>query len=416
MMNAKQKSQTYWVGIDWGKEKHTIVVSTAQRKIVARLVTDTTLEGLDALVAFLREFDSIGGIAIETTRNPVVVRLLEEGYTIYSINPILSKNWRKCTSVAGAKSDERDAIVLATELARRHEDLPKMTLKDNRVQEFLGLCEALRCLIDQRTSHLQRLRELLQRYYPAALEFWEGLDSPTAWKFIKRFPTPECLAKTRKNTLIAFLRANKIGLKPLWLERIEASKKATEWPVSFTAAGDEIMTLACVGQLFALRAQIQCLEKKIAIQGDSFQETALIKSLPGAGDALAPAITAIILNIAKDDKETLSSLRCLAGIAPVQDESGKRVGSFMRRRCNKRWRNIFHLFSWCSINHSRWAKAFYDICRERGDSFGNTLRKLADKWIRIIACMLRENKPYDEQKYIESLRKSSSPVYERLCG
>lgn len=415
MMDAEQTNQTYWVGIDWGKTKHTIAVSSPQRKIVARFETDTTLDGLDALVTFLREFDSVSGVAIEATRNPVVIRLLEEGYTVYSINPILSKNWRKCMSVAGVKSDERDAAILATELARRHEDLPKMTLKDNRAQEFLGLCESLRCLIDQRTSHLQRLRELLQRYYPAALEFWEALDSPTAWKFIKRFPTPECLAKTRKNTLIAFLRANKIGMRPLWLERIEHSKKAAEWPASRTAAGDEIMAIACVGQLLVLRAQIQCLEKIVVEKSNSFQEINLIKSLPGAGEALAPAITAIIVNVEEEDKDTLGTLRCLAGIAPVQDESGKRIGTFMRRRCNKRWRNIFHLFSWCSISHSRWAKAFYDICRERGDSYGNALRKLADKWIRIIACMLRENKPYDEQKYIESLRKSGSHAYERLC-
>jgi len=75
MMNAKQKSQTYWVGIDWGKEKHTIVVSTAQRKIVARLVTDTTLEGLAKLKPSFQAMGEAGYDDVAIARYPQVGRI-----------------------------------------------------------------------------------------------------------------------------------------------------------------------------------------------------------------------------------------------------------------------------------------------------------------------------------------------------
>jgi len=414
-MNTTQENQTYWVGIDWGVEKHVVAVCDDQRRIVSRFAIETTLEGLHTLVARLDKFARVGGVAIETPRDPVVLRLLEEGYAVYPINPKLSHNWRKCVSVAGVKSDAYDAGLLALELSRRHESLQAIVPKDASAQEFLGLCGALRTLIDQRTSQLQRLCAALRRYYPAALDFWSDLGSPSSWAFLKKFPTPASLAKTRKSTLINFLRAHRIGLRPCWLERIEQSRQAAAWPVSPMAEGDKHVALACAAQLQALEPQIRALEKKVAEKGKAFEELNLIKSLPGAGKALAPAITAVVVNL-EEDGDAGEQLRHMAGVAPVQDESGKRVKTVMRRRCNKRWRNVFHLFAWCSIRYSAWAKAFYKLCRERGDSYATALRKLADKWIRIIACMIREKRPYDEQEYIESLRKSGSPIYERLCG
>ncbi len=248
-MNTTQEDQMYWVGIDWGEQKHTIAICDDQRSIVSSFKTETTLEGLNMLVTRLHEFVSVVGVAIETPRDPVVVRLLEEGYTVYPINPKLSHNWRKCTSVAGVKSDEYDAGMLALELSRRHESLTAIRPKEASAQEFLGLCDALRFLIDQRTSHLQRLRAVLRRYYPAALNFWEDITAPSAWAFIKQFSTPSVLAKTRKDTLIKFLRAHRIGLRPCWLERIDKSRQAAAWPASPTATGDELMALACVAQL-----------------------------------------------------------------------------------------------------------------------------------------------------------------------
>jgi len=415
MMESSKENQTYWIGIDWGGAKHTVAVCDNTRRIVSQFETPTTLEGLNMLSMHLKKYDCVGGIAIEATRDPVIVHMLKEGYAVYPINPKLSHNWRKCASVAGVKSDEYDACLLAQELSRRHESLKAMSLQDSEARQLLGLCDTLRSLIDQRTSYLQQLRAVLLRYYPAALDFWGDLTAPSAWAFIKKFPTPEALVRARKSTLIAFLRAHRIGVRPCWLERIERSHQADQWPASHTALGDQYMALVCVSLLQALEAKIRGLEKMVETKSKDLDEFNLIESLPGAGKALAPAITAIIANLGKDD-DIREQLRCMAGIAPVRDESGKRIKTIKRQRCNKRWRNVFHLFAWCSIRYSGWAKAFYECCRERGDAYGTALRKLSDKWIRIIVSMIREGTPYDEQKYIEALRKHGSPLYERICG
>jgi hypothetical protein len=42
------------------------------------------------------------------------------------------------------------------------------------------------------------------------------------------------------------------------------------------------------------------------------------------------------------------------------------------------------------------------------------LRKLAFKWLRIIYRCWQTRTPYDESRYIQSLRRSGSPIWHRL--
>ena len=279
------------------------------------------------------------------------------------------------------------------------------------VAELAGLCEKLRDLVDQRTSLLQRLRATLRQYYPAAIGFFSDWTSPVAWRFLKRFPTPKALVNARKDTLIKFLKANRVGLKPMWLERIDRRSEATQWPTPADSTSLEIMALATVAQLQALQPYIDKCDRLIAQRSKDLPQVQLLRSLPGAGKRLAPALAAITAA----EQGNCEPLRCVSGVAPVEVQTGKRRRTRMRRRCNKHWRNIMHLFAMCSTSYCAWAKAFYDLHREQGDRHAAALRKLADKWFKIINRMLHTGESYDDQRYIEALRKHGSPVYLRLC-
>ena len=410
-----QVEQRYWVGIDWGKSTHTVSVVDDRRSSVEQFSIRATLPGFAQLAEKLKRWEPIGGIAIESTRNLVVAYLLGEGYRIYPINPKLSKNWREGNSVAAVKSDERDPDVLALELARRHESLRPLEQAEPAVAELMALCENLRSLINQRSAHVKRLKDALGQYYPAALEFFTDWSSPVAWRFLKRFPTASSLSAARKTTLVGFLKANRIGLSPLWLERIERRSQATAWPSTPEAPALEAMALATVAQLLALQPHIDKLDHRIEEHTKALPHADLIRSLPGAGKRLAPALTAITGGIAATNGG-YQALRCLTGVAPVPEQSGSRCRVRVRRRCNKRWRDTLHLFAFCSTRFCQWAKAFYDLCRERGNSHATALRKLADKWLKIICRMIDTGQPYDDKRYVECLRTNNSPVYFRLCG
>jgi hypothetical protein len=78
------------------------------------------------------------------------------------------------------------------------------------------------------------------------------------------------------------------------------------------------------------------------------------------------------------------------------------------------WSRPFHEFADQSIRYSAWSRAYYDLQRSRGKDHHAALRALAYKWIRIIFRCWKDNKPYDEATYIDSLRRRGSSVIENI--
>lgn len=409
-----QENIRYWVGVDWSQESHAIAVVDEQCTVVNQFTVDATFKGLQELAGYLHALNQVAGIAIESTVNPVMIFLQREGFTVYPINPKMSMHWRASNSVAAVKTDLGDGLVLAMELVARHQKLRALKEPAPAVAQLAGLCEKVRALVHQQTASVQRLKATLRQYYPAALDFFTDWTSPAAWRFLKKFPRPEALARARKDTLLRFLKANRIGLHPRWLERIAQRGHATQWPRPGDATALEMMAVATVAQLLAIHPHICRGDKLIAECAKELPEAAVLRSLPGAGKRLAPALTAMVCLTATEDKP-LEALRNLSGVAPVPDKSGKRSQIHMRSRCNKHWRNILHLFAFCSTSSCGWARAFYELCCERGDRHATALRKLADKWLRIILRMVETGEPYNDARYVDALRSSASPVYQKLC-
>lgn len=405
----------HWAGLDWGGTTHTVSVVEQDRMPVAHFTVPADIGGLKELTARLELLGGIAGIAIESTCDPVVDFLEDRGFTIYPVNPKLSKTWRESNSVAGVKSDARDSLVLAVELARRHEALRPLIQCDPATTALDAQCRILRALIDHRTELLQSLRATLRHYFPAVLPFFDNWGSPTAWRFLKRFSRPEKLAAARKSTLVRFLKANQIGLSPTWLQRLDKRTEVLAWPTPADSVAYEAMAMATIAQLLALQPHIDTLDKHIGEAVAKLSTTQLLASLPGAGKRLTPALTAMVLSVEKAE-DRLQALRCLSGVAPVQKQSGKSRRMHIRRRCNKYWRDVLHLYAFCSLRFCAWAKAFYSLHREKGDTHATALRKLADKWLKIINRMLEKKEEYDDARYVQALLKSRSPVCDKLCG
>ena len=408
-----QDGSRRWAGIDWGKESHAVCVVDDDRRQVAAFSVEATPQGYAELASRLHEFAPVGGVAIEAARNLVIAFLVEAGFTVYPVNPKVSKTWRAAVSVSEVKSDGRDGQVLALELARRHESLTPLLVQDPDAVELASLCEKRRTLVNARTAQVQRLEALLAQYHPAALAFFDDWSSPVAWRFVKRFSNPAKLVKARKDTLIRFLKSNRIGLKPKWLERIDQRATALNWPTPPDAGAVEALVMATVGQLQALQPHIDRFDRLIEEKAKALTETEIVATAKGAGPILTPELTAILVDPAAKTGG-YEALRGLAGTAPVTHQSGRQRHVSIRRRCNKCWRNTLHLFAYSSLKQSLWARAYYRLLRDRGDGFATALRKLADKWLKILVRMVERNEPYDEQRHIESLRRRNSPVYQKL--
>jgi hypothetical protein len=103
-------------------------------------------------------------------------------------------------------------------------------------------------------------------------------------------------------------------------------------------------------------------------------------------------------------------MQCYSGIAPVRVASGKTQTIHFRRACPKFLRQTFHEYALHSLQKSEWARAYYQLQRDRHKSHHAAVRALAYKWIRIIFRCWKDGKPYDEATYLQSQRRRSATL------
>lgn len=408
-MKTKKQEMRVWFGIDWGDFSHSVSVVSETADLVQRFSLPNTPAGFEELDRHLAAYGEVRGIAVEATRNVLLVHLMGQNHPLYLINPKQSKAWRDTDSVAPAKSDARDGLSLARGLAFRHKNLRQVSQSEPAMARLALLCEKECSLIHQRTALVQELKSMLKVYYPAALAFITSWTAPAAWDFLERFPTAEKLRQAREHTVIAFLKGHNLGCSANWKAKVKGRANATQWPKH--PQEDVYVMHACglTRQLKALQSTLKRFQNEIKEAFRSLPQIRVLDSLPGAAEKLTPRIAAIVASsVARQGG--LEALRGHTGVAPITEESGKRRRVHIRRMCNKHWRNTMHIYAWCSTRASTWARAFYAYRKAKGDTHSTALRKLADKWLRIIMRMLETNEPYDEKKHLRNLKRRNSPI------
>lgn len=94
---------------------------------------------------------------------------------------------------------------------------------------------------------------------------------------------------------------------------------------------------------------------------------------------------------------------------PVVRESGKWKTVSLRYACVKPLRRTFRDWAFTSINHSSWARAFYDYHTQRNQHHSTLLRNLGKKWIKILFALWAQGTTYDETVHIQNLKARNVP-------
>jgi transposase len=409
MVMNKLQAQ-HWAGLDWGDKEHVVCIvdATGQRRCRVRVTHNA--EGLDELIALLRATPDLLGLAVETSRHLAVDVLARAGFTLYPVNPKMAHAWRECYSVTGVKNDALDAWVLAEGLRIHHGTLRPLAAERPLTRELRLLAEQEQGLIQQRTALVCELKSVLKMYFPAALDWFNDWTTRTSWDFVLTFGTPQSLAQASTQKLCAFFKTHRIGLRPQLIERIKDRAQA------LAMTGDAPTTAACSLRAQGLARQLRVVQETATEHRRRIQQlypqhelAPIISSLPPAGPKLAPRLLCLFGDN-PERYESAHSVCELAGTVPVTAQSGRtRIVKF-RRACQRKYRNTMHQFAFVSITRCAWARAFYDTCRQRGQSQAEALRNLATKWIKIIFRLWRERTAYDEQRYLDALRRSQSPL------
>lgn len=407
------------VGIDWGDKQHAYTIQTREGATCSGTMGSSS-EEVHEWARGLREQFPTGTIvvALEQGRGSLMYALMVYDFlALVPINPRASKAYRQSLRLSGASSDPTDAALIC-EFARKHLSELRVWQPDEALTRKMRLlAEHRRTLVDQRTAFTHTLADTLKQYFPQALQWFGGEKSALLRAFLARWPTLEQLQQAETDDITGVLRAHRrrkvLAAAQQLIEKIRSAVSLTR---------DEAIIDGCAMYAQSLMALIDPLDLQVAKYDQSIAaawaahpDRELFDSLPGAGLVMAPRL-AIALGLDRGRYQTAAEVQCYSGIAPVIEASGRQRWVHCRWQCPKFLRQTFHEFAECSIPHCSWARAFYHQQRERGAAHHEAIRALAFRWIRILFRCWKENTPYIEERYLESLRRRGSPLVHRLAA
>ena len=401
------------VGIDWADQKHAWCLQAAGSTQRQSGELEHKVETVEAWVAQLCQ--RFGGkpiaVALEQTKGALLYML--EKYECLHLFPVPSTmvaSLRKALYPSGAKDDPRDADLVLDLLLQHRDKLRRLSPDSEATRRVQNLVEERRKLVDEKTAQINRLTSYLKIYFPQMLDWFEDLDTELVCGLLVRWPTLEELQKTSAEELRTFFHQHNCRNRDLMERRIQGIGQAKPAIQDRPVIEAKVTVVKVLVQLIhSLREAIVELDGKIAEVTAAHPDFFIFASLPGAGEVMAPRLLAA-LGSQRERYGSANDVQKYSGIAPVIETSGKKKWVHSRWACPKFLRQSFHEWAGHSIAKSKWARAYYQQQRARGQDHHAAVRALAFKWIRIIFRCWQDRVVYDENKYLAALVTRGSPL------
>jgi len=392
----------FFAALDWARQHHDIVVVDSAGRITESFRFAHSAEGWQQLRARLERFGPELPIAVETSLGSAVDQLLAASLQVFPVNPKQAERFRERKAPSGVKDDFLDAWSLADALRTDGQHWRQLLPQDPLCAELRLLCRDEVCLIEERTALVNQLIQCLHDYYPAALEAFDDFTQPYTWAFVTRFPTPKLLKQAGKRGWERFLHMHKLWRPETAEKRLEIFARADVFCASaVTIAAKSLMACSLAKLLLALENQIEQFRKRIRELFNQHPDHDLFGSLPGSGPKIGPRLLSEI-GSNREIFTTPESLQSFAGTAPRCLQSGKFREVKIRQACNKSLRSALHYFADQSRTRCIWASVYYQQHRLKGHGHADTLRRLAQRWLKIIWKMWQTHTDYNEALHIQN--------------
>lgn len=387
------------VGIDWARCKHDLVLMNEQGNILQRMQVTHDAQGMQQIANAIAGHEprtSAVRVAIEMHDGALLAWLLEQGYTVFGINPKSAQRARDRYRPAGGKDDASDAFILADMLRTDRGSLRAIQPASDATRELRSLVELRTSRVHERTAMFHRLRARLDEWCPDLSRLCDDFTRIWQRELLKRWPMQQDLHAVHGRTLHAFVQQHRLG--PATAARIKAARQATPMPLP------EARTTSLRLDITQLLAQIQLLtqavaelDEQIERKLDEHPDVQVFQSLPVKG---TNTIATLLAGLGENRSKACGHRQLAAawGVAPLTIQSGKHR-SVRRRHAADQTLNqsLMHFAFNTAFTVGCWASDFYQRKRAEGKAHYTALRCLAQRWLKILHRMWLDRVPYDEQ-------------------
>jgi transposase len=395
------------IGIDWSRNKHNICIVNEAGAQILRFSIPHSTSGFSDFEAKVNKLglpltDYL--IGLETAHNLLIDFLWSRGFCLYVIPPSVVSSNRDRYRSSRAHNDDSDAFLIADLLRTdRHRFAPWKPDGElvRRMKAKLSLIDSLTKTI---TAYSNRLQAVLLRYYPQALGLFSQVKTQISLQFLIAYPTPEAALSLTYSDFAAFCRSHGYTQPHLLPDSYAQLRQPAPEPDPVVTLAHKEETVFLAKLLLEMVRQkareIREVQKLFARHPDQ----AILDSLPGAGDLLAPKLL-VMFGDHRERYPTPQTIRALAGTCPVTIESGHKRRVRFRRGCNRDDRQTAQQFAKASVREAEWAAAYLSLCLARGHSKSHAYRCLANRWLGIIWKLWQSRELYDETYHLQQIRR-----------
>ena len=381
-----------FVGLDVGKgEHHAVALDRTGRKLYDRALPNDERK-LRAVLTDLQDRGTVLLIVDQpATIGALPIAVAQAGGALVGYLPGLAMRRIADLHPGEAKTDARDAAIIAETARTMPHTLRSIQVTDEQVAELTMLCGFDDDLAAQITQVGNRIRGLLTQIHPA-LERAIGprLDHPAILDLLQRYPSPADLRAAGERRI-----ANRmLKLAPrkgaVWAHEIVAAlDEQTVMVTGTNAAALVIPRLAA--QLATLRKQRDEVAAAVEKLVDTHPLQPVLTSMPGVGVRTAARL---LTEVAGKHFPTAGHLAAYAGLAPVTRRSGSSIrGEYSSRRGNKTLKNTMFLSAFAALRDPD-SRAYYDRKISQGKRHNQALLALARRRSDVLYAMLRDGTLY----------------------
>jgi len=381
-----------FIGVDVGKgEHHAVALSRAGKRLFDKAMPNDETR-LRALISSLKEHGKLLLVVDQpTTIGALPVTVARAEGILVAYLPGLAMRRIADLHAGEAKTDARDAAIIAEAARSMPHALRSLRLDDEQLAELTMLCGFDDDLADQITQTSNRIRGLLTQIHPA-LERVLGprLDHPAVLDLLQRHPSPASLAATSEKSLANKLSklAPRMG-KGLAHEVFLALSEQTVIVPGTNAATIVLPRLA--HQLAALRRQRDEVAQEVERLVQVHPLYSVLTSMPGVGVRTAARL---LTEVAAKAFASAAHLAAYAGLAPVTRRSGSSIrGEHPSRRGNKVLKRALFLSAFAALRDPV-SRAYYARKISQGKRHNQALIALARRRCDVMYAMMRDGTLY----------------------
>lgn len=387
----------YFLGIDISKDSFDFCFTDETEKVLYKDHYQIDMADFTKLSDYLTPFskDEIL-IVMEATgiyHLNLLSYLLEQGLSVSVVNPLFIHAFTKSMTIRKTKTDSKDAHIISI-FAKRNSATLKLSKSDD--------LETIKPIVREKeklTNHISAIKtdikSIVNQLFPEMLKN-TNIFLKSSLNLLLQAPSKRIIRNLKEKKIASYLSCDiKRGAKP----KVDAKEilLMAKNSIGINNQSLEKILISKIKQLQFLQLQLDEYNEIIESFVDEHHndDIELLTSISGTGKASAASFLVELGDI--NNFATHKQLTAFIGTDPTIYQSGTSVnvkGSISKRGNSHLRRTLWHMARAATVWNST-LKAYYDKKRNEGKTFKQSVIAVANKLIRIIFSMLKNNTKFD---------------------